>query len=123
MGTYKQENITPDNVYFKVNPLQEPLKANDEYFSYTDDGDKDLDRTMVPLTILHYWNNGEWKIMSKSGIEYSVDGDKYIEKQISIRNDENGYYSETTVVFETTRDANYNIVESNTIQTDAPVLP
>lgn len=123
VGTYKQETITPDYVSFKVNPLQEPLKANDEYFSYTDDGDKDLDRTMVPLTILYYWNNGEWKIMSKSGIEYSVDGDKYIEKQISIRNDENGYYSETTVVFETTRDANYNIVESNTIQTEITKEP
>ena len=123
VGTYKQENITPDYVSFKVNPLQEPLKANDEYFSYTDDGDKDLDRTMVPLTILYYWNNGEWKIMSKSGIEYSVDGDKYIEKQISIRNDENGYYSETTVVFETTRDANYNIVESNTTQTEITKEP
>lgn len=123
VGTYKQETITPDYVSFKVNPLQEPLKANDEYFSYTDDGDKDLDRTMVPLTILYYWNNGEWKIMSKSGIEYSVDGDKYIEKQISIRNDENGYYSETTVVFETTRDANYNIVESNTTQTEITKEP
>lgn len=123
VGTYKQETITPDYVSFKVNPLQEPLKANDEYFSYTDYGDKDLDRTMVPLTILYYWNNGEWKIMSKSGIEYSVDGDKYIEKQISIRNDENGYYSETTVVFETTRDANYNIVESNTTQTEITKEP
>ena len=123
VGTYKQETITPDNVSFKVNPLQEPLKANDEYFSYTDDGDKDLDRTMVPLTILYYWNNGEWKIKAKRGREYSVDGDKYTEKQISIRNDENGYYSETTVVFETTRDANYNIVESNTTQTEITKEP
>lgn len=123
VGTYKEETITSDYISFKVNPLQEPLKANDEYFSYTDDGDKDLDRTMVPLTILYYWNNGEWKIMSKSGIEYSVDGDKHTEKQINIRSDENGYYSETTVVFETTRDANYNIVESNTTQTEITKEP
>lgn len=123
VGTYKEETITSDYISFKVNPLQEPLKANDEYFSYTDDGDKDLDHTMVPLTILYYWNNGEWKIMSKSGIEYSVDGDKHTEKQINIRSDENGYYSETTVVFETTRDANYNIVESNTTQTEITKEP
>lgn len=123
VGTYKEETITPDNVSFKVNPLQEPLKANDEYFSYTDDGDKDLLQTMVPLTILYYWNNGEWKIKAKRGREYSVDGDKYTEKQISIRNDENGYYSETTVVCETTRDANYNIVESNTTQTEITKEP
>ena len=123
VGTYKEENITPDNVSFKVNPLQEPLKANDEYFSYTDDGDKDLLHTMVPLTILYYWNNGEWKIKSKSGREYLVDGNKYIEKEIGIRNDENGYYSERTIVSETTRDANYNIVESNTTQTEITKEP
>ena len=123
VGTYKQENITPDYVSFKVNPLQDPLKANDEYFSYTDDGYKDLDHTMVALTILYYWNNGEWKIKAKSGREYLVDGNKYIEKQISIRNDENGYYSERTIVSETTRDANYNIVESNTIQTEITKEP
>ena len=123
VGTYKEETITSDNVSFKVNPLQDPLKANDEYFSYTDDGDKDLLHTMVPLTIMYYWNNGEWKIMSKSGIEYSVDGNKYTEKQIGIRSDENGYYSENTIVFETTRDANYNIVESNTIQTEITKEP
>lgn len=123
VGTYKEETITPDNVSFKVNPLQEPLKANDEYFSYTDDGDKDLDHTMEPLTILYYWNNGEWKIKAKRGREYSVDGDKYTEKQISIRNEENGYYSERTIVSETTRDANYNIVESNTTQTEITKEP
>lgn len=123
VGTYKEETITSDYISFKVNPLQDPLKANDEYFSYTDDGDKDLLHTMVPLTILYYWNNGEWKIKSKSGREYSVDGDKHTEKQINIRSDENGYYSETTVVFETTRDANYNIVESNTTQTEITKEP
>lgn len=123
VGTYKEETITSDNVSFKVNPLQEPLKANDEYFSYTDDGDKDLLHTMVPLTIMYYWNNGEWKIQSKSGMEYSVDGNKYTEKQIDIRSEENGYYSETTVVCETTRDANYNIVESNTTQTEITKEP
>ena len=123
VGTYKEENITPDNVSFKVNPLQEPLKANDEYFSYTDEGDKDLLNTMVALTILYHWNNGEWKIKSKSGNEYSVDGNKYTEKQIDIRNDENGYYSERTIVSETTRDANYNIVESNTTQTEITKEP
>lgn len=123
VGTYKEETITSDNVSFKVNPLQDPLKANDEYFSYTDDGDKDLLQTMVPLTIMYYWNNGEWKIMSKSGIEYSVDGDKHTEKQINIRSDENGYYSENTTVRETTRDANYNIVESNTTQTEITKEP
>lgn len=123
VGTYKQETITPDYVSFKVNPLQDPLKANDEYFSYTDDGDKDLLHTMVPLTILYYWNNGEWKIKSKSGREYLVDGNKYIEKEIGIRNDENGYYSEKTIVCETTRDANYNIVESNTTQTEITKEP
>lgn len=123
VGTYKEENITSDNVSFKVNPLQEPLKANDEYFSYTDEGDKDLLNTMVALTILYHWNNGEWKIKSKSGNEYSVDGNKYTEKQIDIRNDENGYYSERTIVSETTRDANYNIVESNTTQTEITKEP
>lgn len=123
VGTYKEETITSDYISFKVNPLQEPLKANDEYFSYTDDGDKDLLQTMVPLTIMYYWNNGEWKIMSKSGIEYSVDGDKHTEKQINIRSDENGYYSENTTVRETTRDANYNIVESNTTQTEITKEP
>lgn len=123
VGTYKEETITSDYISFKVNPLQDPLKANDEYFSYTDDGDKDLLHTMEPLTILYYWNNGEWKIKAKSGREYSVDGDKYTEKQIHIRNDESGYYSETTVVFETTRDANYNIVESNTTQTEITKEP
>lgn len=123
VGTYKEETITSDYISFKVNPLQDPLKANDEYFSYTDDGDKDLYHTMEPLTILYYWNNGEWKIKAKSGREYSVDGDKYTEKQIHIRNDESGYYSETTVVFETTRDANYNIVESNTTQIEITKEP
>lgn len=123
VGTYKEETITSDYISFKVNPLQDPLKANDEYFSYTDDGDKDLLQTMVPLTIMYYWNNGEWKIMSKSGIEYSVDGDKHTEKQINIRSDENGYYSENTTVRETTRDANYNIVESNTTQTEITKEP
>ena len=123
VGTYKEETITSDYISFKVNPLQNPLKANDEYFSYTDDGDKDLLQTMVPLTIMYYWNNGEWKIMSKSGIEYSVDGDKHTEKQINIRSDENGYYSENTTVRETTRDANYNIVESNTTQTEITKEP
>lgn len=123
VGTYKEETITSDYISFKVNPLQDPLKANDEYFSYTDDGDKDLLYTMEPLTILYYWNNGEWKIKSKSGREYLVDGDKYTEKQIHIRNDESGYYSETTVVFETTRDANYNIVESNTTQIEITKEP
>lgn len=123
VGTYKEETITSDYISFKVNPLQDPLKANDEYFSYTDDGDKDLLYTMEPLTILYYWNNGEWKIKAKSGREYSVDGDKYTEKQIHIRNDESGYYSETTVVFETTRDANYNIVESNTTQIEITKEP
>lgn len=123
VGTYKEETITSDYISFKVNPLQDPLKANDEYFSYTDDGDKDLLHTMEPLTILYYWNNGEWKIKAKSGREYSVDGDKYTEKQIHIRNDESGYYSETTVVFETTRDANYNIVESNTTQIEITKEP
>lgn len=123
VGTYKEENITSDNVSFKVNPLQEPLKANDEYFSYIDEGDKDLLNTMVALTILYHWNNGEWKIKSKSGNEYSVDGNKYTEKQIDIRNDENGYYSERTIVSETTRDANYNIVESNTTQTEITKEP
>lgn len=44
-------------------------------------------------------------------------------KQIDIRNDENGYYSERTIVSETTRDANYNIVESNTIQTEITKEP
>lgn len=123
VGTYKEENITSDYISFKVNPLQDPLKANDEYFSYTDDGDKDLLQTMVPLTIMYYWNNGEWKIMSKSGIEYSVDGDKYTVKHIDIRSDESGYYSENTTVRETTRDANYNIVESNTTQTEITKEP
>lgn len=123
VGTYKEETITSDNVSFKVNPLQDPLKANDEYFSYTDDGDKDLLQTMEALTIRYDWNNGEWKIMSKSGREYLVDGNKYTEKQIGIRSDENGYYSENTIVFETTRDANYNIVESNTIQTEITKEP
>lgn len=123
VGTYKEETITSDYISFKVNPLQDPLKANDEYFSYTDDGDKDLLHTMVPLTILYYWNNGEWKIKSKSGREYLVDGNKYIEKEIGIRNDENGYYSEKTIVCETTRDANYNIVESNTTQTEITKEP
>lgn len=123
VGTYKEETITSDYISFKVNPLQNPLKANDEYFSYTDDGDKDLLYTMEPLTILYYWNNGEWKIKSKSGREYLVDGNKYIEKEIGIRNDENGYYSERTIVSETTRDANYNIVESNTTQTEITKEP
>ena len=123
VGTYKEETITSDNVSFKVNPLQDPLKANDEYFSYTDDGDKDLLQTMEALTIRYDWNNGEWKIKSKSGREYLVDGNKYIEKEIGIRNDENGYYSERTIVSETTRDANYNIVESNTTQTEITKEP
>lgn len=123
VGTYKEETITSDYISFKVNPLQDPLKANDEYFSYTDDGDKDLLQTMVPLTIMYYWNNGEWKIMSKSGIEYSVDGDKYTAKQIDIRSDESGYYSERTIVSETTRDANYNIVEDKTTQTEITKEP
>ena len=123
VGTYKEETITSDYISFKVNPLQDPLKANDEYFSYTDDGDKDLLHTMEPLTILYYWNNGEWKIKSKSGREYLVDGNKYIEKEIGIRNDENGYYSERTIVSETTRDTNYNIVESNTTQTEITKEP
>lgn len=123
VGTYKEETITSDYISFKVNPLQDPLKANDEYFSYTDDGDKDLLYTMEPLTILYYWNNGEWKIKAKRGREYSVDGDKYIEKRIDIRSEENGYYSERTIVSETTRDANYNIVESNTTQTEITKEP
>ena len=123
VGTYKEETITSDYISFKVNPLQDPLKANDEYFSYTDDGDKDLLYTMVPLTILYYWNNGEWKIKSKSGMEYLVDDNKYIEKEIDIRSKENGYYSERTIVSETTRDANYNIVESNTTQTEITKEP
>lgn len=123
VGTYKEETITSDYISFKVNPLQDPLKANDEYFSYTDDGDKDLLYTMVPLTILYYWNNGEWKIKSKSGREYLVDDNKYIEKEIDIRSKENGYYSERTIVSETTRDANYNIVESNTTQTEITKEP
>lgn len=123
VGTDKEENITPDNVSFKVNPLQEPLKVNDEYFSYTDKGDKDLLNTMPSLHIYYYWNNGEWKISTKMGNEYSVDGNKYTEKQIDIRNDENGYYSERTIVSETTRDANYNIVESNTTQTEITKEP
>lgn len=123
VGTYKEETITSDYISFKVNPLQDPLKANDEYFSYTDDGDKDLLYTMEPLTILYYWNNGEWKIKAKRGREYSVDGDKYTEKRISIRSEENGYYSEKTIVCETTRDANYNIVESNTTQTEITKEP
>ncbi len=123
VGTYKEETITSDYISFKVNPLQDPLKANDEYFSYTDDGDKDLLYTMVPLTILYYWNNGEWKIKSKSGREYLVDDNKYIEKEIDLRSKENGYYSERTIVSETTRDANYNIVESNTTQTEITKEP
>ena len=123
VGEYKQETITSDRISFKVNPLQEPLKANDEYFSYTDMGDEYLLETMSSLHINYYWNNGEWKIREKSGNEYSVDGNKYTEKQIDIRSEENGYYSERTIVSETTRDANYNIVESNTIQTEITKEP
>lgn len=123
VGEYKEETITSDNVSFKVNPLQEPLKVNDEYFSYTDMGDEYLLETMPSLHIYYYWNNGEWKISTKMGNEYSVDGDKYIVKQIDIRSDESGYYSERTIVSETTRDANYNIVESNTIQTEITKEP
>ena len=106
-----------------MNPLQQPLKVNDEYFSYTDMDNVYPLETEVNLQIVYYWNNGEWKIRTKSGYEYSVDGDKYTEKQIDIRSEENGYYSERTIVSETTRDANYNIVESNTIQTEITKEP
>lgn len=123
VGEYKQETITSDRISFKVNPLQEPLKVNDEYFSYTDMSDEYPLESVVYLHIDYYWNNGEWKIREKSGNEYSVDGNKYTEKQIDIRNDENGYYSERTIVSETTRDANYNIVESNTTQTEITKEP
>ena len=85
-----------------MNPLQQPLKVNDEYFSYTDMGDEYLLETMASLHINYYWNNGEWKIREKSGYEYSVDGDKYTEKQIDIRSEENGYYTERTILSETT---------------------
>ena len=123
VGEYKQETITSDRISFKVNPLQEPLKVNDEYFSYTDMSDEYPLESVVHLHIDYYWNNGEWKIREKSGNEYSVDGNKYTVKQIDIRNDENGYYSERTIVSETTRDANYNIVESNTTQTEITKEP
>lgn len=123
VGEYKEETITSDRISFKVNPLQEPLKVNDEYFSYTDMSDEYPLESVVYLHIDYYWNNGEWKIREKSGNEYSVDGNKYTVKQIDIRNDENGYYSERTIVSETTRDANYNIVESNTTQTEITKEP
>ena len=123
VGEYKEESITSDKISFKVNPLQQPLKVNDEYFSYTDMGDEYPLETVGNLDIEYYWNNGEWKIRTKSGYEYSVDGDKYTEKQIDIRNDESGYYSENSTVWEITRDANYNIVESNTIQTEITKEP
>ena len=123
VGEYKEESITSDKISFKVNPLQQPLKVNDEYFSYTDMDNVYPLETEVNLQIVYYWNNGEWKIRTKSGYEYSVDGDKYTEKQIDIRSEENGYYSERTIVSETTRDANYNIVESNTIQTEITKEP
>lgn len=123
VGEYKEESITSDKISFKVNPLQQPLKVNDEYFSYTDMDNVYPLETEVNLQIVYYWNNGEWKIRTKSGNEHSVDGDKYTAKQIDIRSDESGYYSERTIVSETTRDANYNIVEDNTTQTEITKEP
>lgn len=123
VGEHKEESITSDKISFKVNPLQQPLKVNDEYFSYTDMDNVYPLETEVNLQIVYYWNNGEWKIRTKSGYEYSVDGDKYTEKQIDIRSDESGYYSERTIVSETTRDANYNIVEDKTTQTEITKEP
>ena len=103
-----------------MNPLQQPLKVNDEYFSYTDLDNVYPLETEVNILIQYYWNNGEWKIREKSGIEYSVDGDKYTAEQIDIRSDESGYYSEYSTVWEITRDANYNIVSSKSMQTYIP---
>lgn len=118
VGQNKNEEVYSSVPVFKTNTLQEPLTANDEYFSYTDNNDNTVDvlQESVSVNNTYYWKDDKWNIEKKYGREYILDGDKLTEKQYDIY-DGNGNYHENVYTTETTRNADNNIIECRNTET------